>query len=111
MAWILVGIFVYAGCSGTRSLDRGGGERRSRDARPHPRRLRLARQLVVGALALLYLFIPIFIVILFSFNDNKGRFNFTWHGFTLDHWEHPFAEPGPCDGAEELAADRVDLDA
>ena len=46
-----------------------------------------------SGLALLYLFIPIFIVILFSFNDNKGRFNFTWHGFTLRHWQHPFANP------------------
>jgi spermidine/putrescine transport system permease protein len=43
--------------------------------------------------ALLYLFIPIFIVILFSFNDNKGRFNFTWQGFTLRHWQHPFSNP------------------
>jgi spermidine/putrescine transport system permease protein len=43
--------------------------------------------------ALLYLFIPIFIVVLFSFNDNKGRFNFTWNGFTLRHWQHPFADP------------------
>jgi len=43
--------------------------------------------------ALLYLFIPIFIVILFSFNDNRGRFNFTWHGFTWRHWQHPFSNP------------------
>jgi spermidine/putrescine transport system permease protein len=46
-----------------------------------------------SALALLYLFIPIFIVVLFSFNDNKGRFNFTWQGFTLNHWKDPFANP------------------
>src|SRR5215213_8731722 len=46
-----------------------------------------------SALALLYLFIPIFIVVLFSFNDNQGRFNFTWQGFTLDHWAEPFANP------------------
>jgi spermidine/putrescine transport system permease protein len=46
-----------------------------------------------SALALLYLFIPVFIVVLFSFNDNKGRFNFTWQGFTLDHWASPFANP------------------
>jgi spermidine/putrescine transport system permease protein len=46
-----------------------------------------------SGLALLYLFLPIFIVVLFSFNDNKGRFNFTWQGFTLDHWAHPFADP------------------
>jgi spermidine/putrescine transport system permease protein len=43
--------------------------------------------------ALLYLFIPIFIVAVFSFNDNQGRFNFTWQGFTLDHWAEPFANP------------------
>jgi spermidine/putrescine transport system permease protein len=48
---------------------------------------------VWSALALLYLFIPIFIVVLFSFNDNKGRFNFTWQGFTLRHWQHPFQDP------------------
>jgi spermidine/putrescine transport system permease protein len=46
-----------------------------------------------SALALLYLFIPVFIVVLFSFNDNKGRFNFTWQGFTLRHWQHPFQDP------------------
>ena len=47
-----------------------------------------------AALALLYLFIPIFIVVMFSFNDPKGRFNFTWEGFTLDHWKNPFAVEG-----------------
>jgi spermidine/putrescine transport system permease protein len=46
-----------------------------------------------SGLALLYLFIPIFIVVLFSFNDNKGRFNFTWQGFTLSHWADPFENP------------------
>ena len=44
--------------------------------------------------ALIYLFIPIFVVILFSFNDPSGRFNLTWEGFTLDHWLHPFAVDG-----------------
>jgi spermidine/putrescine transport system permease protein len=48
---------------------------------------------VWSGLALLYLFIPIVIVVLFSFNDNQGRFNFTWQGFTLDHWADPFANP------------------
>ena len=45
-----------------------------------------------SVLALLYLFIPVFIVVLFSFNDNQGRVNFTWQGFTLRHWQHPFAD-------------------
>ena len=45
---------------------------------------------VWAALALLYLFIPIFVVMAFSFNAPKGRYNFTWEGFTLDHWRSPF---------------------
>ena len=48
-----------------------------------------------SVLALLYLFIPVFIVVLFSFNDNKGRFNFTWQGFTLRHWAASVRRPGP----------------
>jgi spermidine/putrescine transport system permease protein len=47
-----------------------------------------------SGLALLYLFIPIFVIALFSFNDNKGRFNYTWEGFTLRHWKHPFSVEG-----------------
>jgi spermidine/putrescine transport system permease protein len=44
--------------------------------------------------ALGYLFIPIAIVVLYSFNDPEGRFNLTWQGFTLDHWKDPFAVQG-----------------
>ena len=47
-----------------------------------------------AGLALLYLFIPIFVVVQFSFNAPKGRFNFTWQHFTLDHWQHPFSVEG-----------------
>jgi len=64
-----------------------GGSSRSRD------RTRHWFLGIWSALALLYLFIPVFIVVLFSFNDNKGRFNFTWQGFTLKHWAHPFSNP------------------
>jgi spermidine/putrescine transport system permease protein len=46
-----------------------------------------------SSLALLYLFVPIFVIVVFSFNDPAGRFNFTWQGFTLDAWLHPFANP------------------
>jgi spermidine/putrescine transport system permease protein len=45
-------------------------------------------------LALLYLFLPIAVVIAFSFNHPKGRFNFTWQGFTVQNWMHPFNYPG-----------------
>lgn len=55
---------------------------------------------VYAAIALLYLLTPIAIIILFSFNDTKSRFNFVWQGFTLDHWEDPFAVPGLVDAME-----------
>lgn len=47
-----------------------------------------------AALALLYLFLPIVVVIAFSFNNPRGRFNYTWEGFTWQNWTHPFAVPG-----------------
>jgi spermidine/putrescine transport system permease protein len=49
---------------------------------------------VYALLALAYLFLPIAIVIMFSFNNPAGRFNFTWQGFTLKNWENPFGFPG-----------------
>ena len=47
-----------------------------------------------AVLALVYLLLPIAVVILFSFNDPVGRFNYTWQGFTLDNWRNPFGVPG-----------------
>ena len=49
---------------------------------------------VYAGLALLYLMTPIAIVIAFSFNDTRSRFNFVWQGFTFEHWLQPFAVPG-----------------
>jgi spermidine/putrescine transport system permease protein len=45
---------------------------------------------IYGALAIVYMLIPIALIIVFSFNDPAGKFNFTWQGFTLSHWAHPF---------------------
>ncbi len=56
-------------------------------------RTRGALLLLWSSAVALYLAAPVALVVLFSFNDNQGRFNFTWHGFTLDHWLHPFADP------------------
>lgn len=39
-----------------------------------------------AGISMLYLFAPIFIIVAFSFNDPKGRFNFVWKGFTTKHW-------------------------
>ncbi len=72
------------------------GQATTTDRPPARRPRRALRDGVLGLLSVLalgYLFLPIFIVILFSFNDNKGRFNFTWEGFTLRHWSHPFSDP------------------
>ena len=46
-----------------------------------------------AGLVLLYLFLPIFVIVLFSFNDPKGKFNYSWQGFTLDNWLDPFKYP------------------
>ena len=48
---------------------------------------------VFGILALAYLMLPIAIVVIFSFNDPAGRYNYTWEGFTTKHWAHPFGPP------------------
>ena len=47
-----------------------------------------------AVLALLYLFLPIVVVIAFSFNNPRGRFNYTWDSFTFKNWTHPFGVPG-----------------
>ena len=49
---------------------------------------------VYAIFAFAYLLVPIGLVILFSFNNPKGRFNYTWQGFTLDHWRNWDGVPG-----------------
>jgi spermidine/putrescine transport system permease protein len=49
---------------------------------------------VYAVLAFAYLLVPIAIVILFSFNNPAGRFNYTWQGFTLDNWRNWDGVPG-----------------
>lgn len=48
---------------------------------------------VLAGLTLLFLFVPILVIIVFSFNSPAGKFNYTWQGFTLDNWAHPFKYP------------------
>jgi len=48
---------------------------------------------IVGVLVVLYMLIPIVVIFGFSFNDPAGRYNFTWVGFTLDHWRNAFGIP------------------
>jgi spermidine/putrescine transport system permease protein len=48
---------------------------------------------VVAGIVVLYLLIPIFVILAFSFNDPAGRYNFTWVGFTTEHWSNAFGIP------------------
>ena len=45
---------------------------------------------VYTALVVLFLFLPIAVMIAFGFNDPQGRFNYSWQGFTLEHWLNVF---------------------
>jgi spermidine/putrescine transport system permease protein len=47
---------------------------------------------VYAALALVYLFVPIFVIVLFSFNQPVGNFNLVWQQFTFENWLDPFAD-------------------
>ncbi len=48
---------------------------------------------VAAGLTLLFLFLPILVIIVFSFNKPAGKFNYTWQGFTLENWADPFKYP------------------
>jgi spermidine/putrescine transport system permease protein len=48
---------------------------------------------IVAGLVVLYLLVPIAVILVFSFNDPVGRYNFTWSGFTLSHWGNAFGLP------------------
>jgi spermidine/putrescine transport system permease protein len=45
---------------------------------------------IYAALAIAYMLIPVGLIAVFSFNDPAGKFNFTWEGFTTEHWENAF---------------------
>jgi spermidine/putrescine transport system permease protein len=52
--------------------------------------------LILGLLVLLYTFIPIFVVVLMSFNDPSSRLIYRFDGFTLDNWLNPCVDPAMC---------------
>src|ERR1700742_2717690 len=49
--------------------------------------------LIIGLLVIAYMLVPIAVIFFFSFNNPAGRYNFTWVGFTLKHWENVFGIP------------------
>jgi spermidine/putrescine transport system permease protein len=60
-----------------------------------------------AVLAVAYMLVPLVVIAVFSFNDPAGKFNFTWEGFTFEHWENAFGIPELTDAfitSLELAA-------
>jgi spermidine/putrescine transport system permease protein len=67
----------------------GGSTTRTR-ARPVGGRIARSILPAYTGLVVAYLFLPIVVMAVFGFNDLQGRFNFTWQGFTLEHWANLF---------------------
>ena len=59
----------------------------------------IRRNLVMmfAVLVLLYLFAPIMVVMLMSFNAPKSKLSYTFDGFTWQNWQHPCRPFGLCD--------------
>jgi spermidine/putrescine transport system permease protein len=56
---------------------------------------RWLRQHVVqffAAFALLFMFIPVFIVVLFSFNNPTGKYNYVWNEFSTSAWVNVWSD-------------------
>ncbi|MFE9398991.1 ABC transporter permease [Streptomyces flavidovirens] len=58
----------------------------------------IRRNLVViaGLLTLAYMILPNIVVMVFSFNNPKGRFNYAWQEFSLDAWKDPCGVADLC---------------
>jgi spermidine/putrescine transport system permease protein len=52
---------------------------------------------IAAAVAFVYMLLPNVIVVLFSFNNPAGRYNYTWQRFSLQAWTHPCGAPGMCE--------------
>jgi len=50
---------------------------------------------------LVYLFVPLVTIFIFTFNDPTTKFNTTWEGFTFDNWLHPFSSQAFTDALIE----------
>ncbi len=52
--------------------------------------------MTVALLVLLYMFLPIFFVVLMSFNDPASRLTYEFDGFTWNNWTDPCSPSGMC---------------
>jgi spermidine/putrescine transport system permease protein len=60
------------------------------------RRLRKNLIPIIGILVLIYLFVPIAVVAILSFNKPEGKFNVAWNQFSLEAWQNICGVPGVC---------------
>jgi spermidine/putrescine transport system permease protein len=81
-----------AGVALAHTMDQGGLAKPGRNFRGTFKLGDVALRILAG-LVLLYLFLPILVIIVFSFNKPAGKFNYTWQGFTWDNWANPFKYP------------------
>ncbi|MGA0944425.1 MAG: ABC transporter permease [Candidatus Nanopelagicales bacterium] len=51
---------------------------------------------IIGILVLIYLFVPIAVVAVLSFNKPDGKFNIAWNQFSLEAWQNICGVPGVC---------------
>jgi len=51
----------------------------------------------VAVLVLVYVALPIFFVVMMSFNEPASRLSFTFDGFTLNNWLNPCEPSGMCE--------------
>jgi spermidine/putrescine transport system permease protein len=87
------------------TIDRSSASQQPRDyVRKRPgvlsRSLRWVRDHIIAIaafLALIYLFLPIAVVVIFSFNKPEGRQNVVWNQFSLDAWLNICRDPTICD--------------
>ncbi len=57
---------------------------------PLTRRIASRLMDIYALMVLGYLFLPIAVIILYSFNRPEGKFNFVWKAFSFDAWRDPF---------------------
>ena len=65
-----------------------GSSKAERVGSPWPRRLLTA----FAMLLYLWLFAPLINIVVFTFNEPRGRRNLAWNQFTLDNWAQPFKD-------------------
>jgi len=51
---------------------------------------------IIGICVLIYLFIPIAVIAVLSFNKPVGKFNLSWNQFSTDAWSNLCGVPGVC---------------